>query len=54
MTINARIDTASMYIAVAEKQGVPMSALSGTIQTDILKEYIARGTYISSQSRRCA
>jgi methylmalonyl-CoA mutase N-terminal domain/subunit len=35
-----------MYICVAEKQGVPMSALSGTIQNDILKEYIARGTYI--------
>ena len=36
----------SMYIAVAEKQGVPMNALAGTIQNDILKEYIARGTYI--------
>jgi methylmalonyl-CoA mutase N-terminal domain/subunit len=47
MTINAPAAVLlSMYIAVAEKQGVPMSALSGTIQNDILKEYIARGTYI--------
>jgi len=47
MTINA---TASillcLYIAVAEKQGVPIERLSGTVQNDILKEYIARGTYI--------
>jgi methylmalonyl-CoA mutase N-terminal domain/subunit len=47
MTINA---TAAillcMYIAVAEAQGVPRAALAGTIQNDILKEYIARGTYI--------
>ncbi|MCS7207795.1 MAG: methylmalonyl-CoA mutase family protein [Dehalococcoidia bacterium] len=47
MTINA---TASIllafYIAVAKQQGVPQEALSGTIQNDILKEYIARGTYI--------
>lgn len=46
MTINA---TASFllacYIAVGEKQGVPAAKLSGTIQNDILKEYIARGTY---------
>src|SRR5699024_560674 len=35
-----------MYIAVGEKQGVPMEKLTGTIQNDILKEYIARGTYI--------
>ncbi|HHE56070.1 MAG TPA: methylmalonyl-CoA mutase, partial [Caldithrix abyssi] len=34
------------YIAVAEKQGVPKDQLRGTIQNDILKEYIARGTYI--------
>ena len=47
MTINAPASVLlSMYIAVAEKQGTPMSALSGTIQNDILKEYIARGTYI--------
>jgi methylmalonyl-CoA mutase, N-terminal domain len=47
MTINA---TASillcLYIAVAEKQGIPADRLSGTVQNDILKEYIARGTYI--------
>jgi len=47
MTINA---TASillcMYIAVAEQEGVPRKQLAGTIQNDILKEYIARGTYI--------
>jgi methylmalonyl-CoA mutase N-terminal domain/subunit len=36
----------AMYIAVAEKQGVPMDHLRGTIQNDILKEYAARGTYI--------
>ncbi|HSB79592.1 MAG TPA: methylmalonyl-CoA mutase family protein [Candidatus Methylomirabilis sp.] len=47
MTINA---TAAillcMYIAVAERQGIPCRQLAGTIQNDILKEYIARGTYI--------
>jgi methylmalonyl-CoA mutase N-terminal domain/subunit len=47
MTINA---TASillcLYAAVAKKQGADLSKLSGTIQNDILKEYIARGTYI--------
>src|SRR5262249_40868450 len=36
----------AMYIAVAKKQGVPPDKISGTIQNDILKEYIARGTYI--------
>src|SRR5205823_1892193 len=34
------------YIAVAERQGIPAEKLSGTVQNDILKEYIARGTYI--------
>jgi methylmalonyl-CoA mutase N-terminal domain/subunit len=47
MTINA---TAAillcLYVAVARKQGADLSKLSGTIQNDILKEYIARGTYI--------
>lgn len=47
MTINA---TAAillcMYVALAKKQGVDLRKLSGTIQNDILKEYIARGTYI--------
>ena len=47
MTINA---TAAillcLYVAVADRRGVPRAALAGTIQNDILKEYIARGTYI--------
>jgi methylmalonyl-CoA mutase N-terminal domain/subunit len=47
MTINATaIILLSMYIAVAKKQGVSLNSLRGTIQNDILKEYIARGTYI--------
>jgi methylmalonyl-CoA mutase, N-terminal domain len=36
----------AMYLAVADKQGVPRSKLTGTIQNDILKEYVARGTWI--------
>ena len=36
----------AMYLAVADKAGVPRSALTGTIQNDILKEYVARGTWI--------
>jgi methylmalonyl-CoA mutase N-terminal domain/subunit len=47
MTINAPAAVLlCMYIAVGEKQGVPSEKLTGTIQNDILKEYIARGTYI--------
>lgn len=47
MTINAPASVLlAMYIAVAEKQGVSPDKLRGTIQNDILKEYIARGTYI--------
>lgn len=47
MTINAPAAILlCMYIAVGEKQGVPSEKLTGTIQNDILKEYIARGTYI--------
>lgn len=47
MTINAPASVLlAMYIAVGEKQGVPASALRGTIQNDVLKEYSARGTYI--------
>jgi len=47
MTINATASTLlSLYMAVGEKQGVAPTALRGTIQNDILKEYIARGTYI--------
>lgn len=47
MTINATAPILlCMYIAVAEKQNVPIEQITGTIQNDILKEYIARGTYI--------
>jgi methylmalonyl-CoA mutase N-terminal domain/subunit len=47
MTINAPASVLlAMYIAVGEKQGVSADKLRGTIQNDILKEYIARGTYI--------
>ncbi|HEY7790128.1 MAG TPA: methylmalonyl-CoA mutase family protein [Vicinamibacterales bacterium] len=47
MTINATaIILLALYIAEARRQGVAASALSGTIQNDILKEYVARGTYI--------
>ena len=47
MTINATAATLlALYIAVAKKQGIAPAQLTGTIQNDILKEYIARGTYI--------
>lgn len=47
MTINSPAAVLlAMYMAVAEKQGVPMDKINGTIQNDILKEYVARGTYI--------
>lgn len=47
MTINAPASVLlAMYIAVARRQGVALDQLKGTIQNDILKEYIARGTYI--------
>jgi methylmalonyl-CoA mutase N-terminal domain/subunit len=47
MTINATAPTLlALYIAVAEKKGISSTKLRGTIQNDILKEYIARGTYI--------
>ncbi len=47
MTINATaIVLLSLYIAVARRQGVAPSALAGTIQNDVLKEYVARGTHI--------
>src|SRR5207248_9671926 len=47
MTINATASILlSLYIAVAKKQGVDIRRLSGTVQNDVLKEYIARGTYI--------
>ncbi|HEU5173960.1 MAG TPA: methylmalonyl-CoA mutase family protein [Gemmatimonadaceae bacterium] len=47
MTINATAATLlAMYIVVAEERGVSRDKLSGTIQNDVLKEYVARGTYI--------
>ncbi len=47
MTINAPASILlAFYIAVAKKQGAPLNQLRGTIQNDILKEYVARGTYI--------
>jgi len=47
MTINSPTSIIlAMYIAVAEKQGISPETLRGTVQNDILKEYIARGTYI--------
>jgi len=47
MTINATASILlALYIAVAKKQGVEIRKLSGTVQNDVLKEYIARGTYI--------
>jgi len=47
MTINATAAILlAMYIAVGEEQGVPLTKLQGTLQNDILKEYIARGTYV--------
>jgi methylmalonyl-CoA mutase N-terminal domain/subunit len=47
MTINATAAILlAMYVVVGEEQGVPRSKLTGTVQNDVLKEYIARGTYI--------
>ena len=47
MTINSTCaQILSMYVAIAEMQGVDKSGLRGTVQNDMLKEYIARGTYI--------
>ena len=47
MTINATAAVLlAMYIVVAEERGIPREKVSGTIQNDVLKEYIARGTYI--------
>lgn len=47
MTINATASILlAMYIALAKKQGADLKQISGTIQNDILKEYVARGTYI--------
>ena len=47
MTINATAATLlCLYVAVADERGIARDKLSGTVQNDILKEYIARGTYI--------
>jgi methylmalonyl-CoA mutase N-terminal domain/subunit len=47
MTINATAAVLlALYVAVARRRGIPESALSGTLQNDILKEYVARGTWI--------
>jgi methylmalonyl-CoA mutase N-terminal domain/subunit len=47
MTINATaIILLALYVAVARRQGAPLRTLAGTVQNDILKEYVARGTYI--------
>ena len=47
MTINAPAPVlVAMYVAVADKQGVPREKVSGTAQNDVLKEYVARGTFI--------
>src|SRR6478672_1901625 len=47
MTINATASTLlCLYLAVAKRQSIPFDKVNGTIQNDILKEYIARGTYI--------
>jgi len=47
MTINSTaVILLALYVAVARRQGVAIETLSGTIQNDILKEYVARGTYI--------
>ncbi len=47
MTINSTAAILlALYVAVADERGIPRTALRGTVQNDILKEYIARGTYI--------
>jgi methylmalonyl-CoA mutase N-terminal domain/subunit len=47
MTINATASILlALYVAVARRRGIPLASLSGTVQNDILKEYVARGTYI--------
>ena len=52
MTINATASILlALYVAVARRQGVDVRLLSGTVQNDVLKEYIARGTYIYPPSQ---
>ena len=55
MTINATASILlALYVAVARRQGADIRQLSGTVQNDVLKEYIARGTYIYPPRRPCA
>ena len=55
MTINATAAwLMALYIAVADEQGAPREALQGTIQNDIIKEYLSRGTYVFRRRPRCA
>ena len=55
MTINAPAPVlAAMYIVVAEKQGATPEQVNATTQNDVLKEYVARGTFIYPPSPRCA
>jgi hypothetical protein len=54
MTINATAAILlAMYVVVGDEQGVPATELQGTVQNDILKEYIARGTYIFPPEPSC-
>ena len=54
MTINApAMVLLAMYVVAAEEQGATMDQLKGTIQNDILKEYIARGTYVFPPKKAC-
>ncbi len=47
MTINATaLIVLALYVVVARERGIPLAALSGTVQNDVLKEYVARGTYV--------
>ena len=55
MTINSTAPILlALYVAAAEKQGVDRGPVAGTTQNDILKEYIARGTWIYPPRPRCA
>jgi methylmalonyl-CoA mutase len=55
MTMNgAVLPVLAMYIVAAEEQGVPQAKLDGTIQNDILKEFMVRNTYIYPPGPRCA
>ena len=54
MTMNgAVLPVLAGFIVAAEEQGVPQAKLTGTIQNDILKEYLTRNTYIYPPGRRC-